>query len=413
MDRLSLLFRALVFAILCPFFVLALQFSVPKQVVAADQTIKIGIDLPLSGAESAVGGPTRNGAVLAIEQAAAHGLPGGFHLVAYDLDDSVQGKHDPAQGAQNAKTFVADASVLGMLGPFNSNVAKAQIPITNDAGLVQISPAATSDTLTMGAEAARLRSSHPETIAFFRINTTDSRQGAAAAKFAHKLGYKRAFVIDDNETYGADLSGVFEVDFKAVGGLILGHEHITPNQVDFKALLTKVRSSSPDLVFFGGTTSTGGGLIRRQMADAGLRKVAFFGGDGIGDDEFLRTTGASGEGTYFTVAAPDVHVPAVASFVAAYRARFHIEPDPYSANAYAAAQVLIDAIVKALRANGGKMPARADVLSNVAHTKNFATPVGRIGFDQNGDTTNPILTLYGVKNSRPVFISQTTLANGH
>ncbi len=145
--------------------------------VAADPVIKIGIDLPVSGADASIGIPTQNGAILAIEQANADHVGGSYTFAPFALDDAVQGKHDPAQGAQNVKTFIADPAVLAMIGPFNSNVAVAEIPLTNDAGLVQIAASTTNDTLTRPPNAAKLRSAHPDTNAFFRVCTVDSRQG--------------------------------------------------------------------------------------------------------------------------------------------------------------------------------------------------------------------------------------------
>src|SRR5664279_4799350 len=162
--------------------------------VSAATTLKIGIDLPTSGADATNGIPTRNGAVLAIEEANAKGLPGGNKLEADSLDDTVQGVHDPAQGAQNIKTFIADPTVLGVVGPFNSNVAKAEIPLTNDAGLPQISPSNTNTGLTKGDDAKTLRSSHPVSYTHLRAHETDDRQGAAGAQFARKLGFKKVFV---------------------------------------------------------------------------------------------------------------------------------------------------------------------------------------------------------------------------
>ncbi len=355
------------------------------------EIIKIGVDLPVSGADASTGIPTQNGAVLAIEE--AH-LPHGFTLAADLLDDAVQGVHDPAAGAQNVKNFISDGSVLAMVGPFNSNVAKSEIPLTNDAGLVQISPANTNDTLTVGKDAQQLRTSHPDTNTYFRDCTRDSVQGSALAKFAKKLGWKHVFIVDDNETYGKGLADVFDQTFQTGGGTVAGHEHITKNQQDFKALLTKAKSQRPDGVFYGGTTSTGGGLVRRQMADVGLSNVPFMGGDGISDSEFVKTAGPMANNSYYSVAAPDANkLPSAKSFVARYKARFKSEIGPYSANGYAAAQVEIAAIAKAIDAAGGKMPARADVLRNVAATKNLATPIGSLGFDANGDPTAPILTI--------------------
>ena len=133
-------------------------------------TVKIGVDLPVSGADAAIGVPTQNGAVLAVEEAQKRGFAGGAYKVEVSLlDDAVQGKHDPAAGAQNVKTFIADSAVMAMVGPFNSNVAKAEIPLTNDAGLAQISPSNTNDGLTLGDDAKKLRMAHPDTNSYFRV----------------------------------------------------------------------------------------------------------------------------------------------------------------------------------------------------------------------------------------------------
>ncbi len=372
--------------------------------------VKIGIDMPVSGADASTGIPTRNGAVQAIEEANAKGAPGGVKFVAYDLDDAVQGAHDPAQGAQNIKSFVSDSAVLAIVGPFNSSVAKAEIPITNDAGLAQIAPSNTSIGLTKGEDAKKLRTSHPQTIAYFRVCTTDDKQGAAGAQFAKKLGFKKAFVIDDNETYGKGLADVFEAQFKAGGGAVVGHEHLTKGQTDYKALLTKAHALAPDVVFYGGTTATGGGLLRKQMADAGLRTTPYIGGDGISDAEFFKTAGDMANNSYYTVAAPETSkLATAAAFVAAYKKRWNTDVGPYSANAYAAAKLEIAAIEKALSAGGNKTPARADVLKNIATTKSFASPIGTFGFDANGDTTNPILSLYKISGGKATFVDQLNL----
>jgi len=376
---------------------------------SAGTTIKIGIDLPVSGADASTGIPTRNGAVQAIEEANAK-APAGVTFAAYDLDDAVQGAHDPAQGAQNIRSFVSDPAVLAVIGPFNSSVAQAEIPITNDAGLAQISPSATNPGLTKGDGATKLRTSHPDVNAFFRLCTTDDRQGAAGAQTARKLGFKKAFIVDDNETYGKGLADVFEAQFEADGGTVLGHEHLTKGQTDFKALLTKAGALGPDVVFYGGTTATGGGLLRKQMRDANMGSVAFLGGGGISDSENETTAGDLANGVYYSVAAPEAtKLSSATAFVAAYKKRWGSDVGPYSANAYAAANIEIAAIEKAMAANGNKVPSRSDVLADVAKTSDFPSPIGPIGFDANGDTTNPILSIYKIANGKPVFVDQISL----
>ena len=378
---------------------------------AGATTVAIGIDMPLSGDDASIGVPTKNGVLLAIEEAnKAKALPEGFTLVDKTLDDAVQGKHDPAAGAQNVKTFISDPSVLAMVGPFNSNVAQSEIPLSNDAGLVQISPSNTNDGLTTGENAAKLRTSHPDVNTYFRDCTRDSRQGAALAAFAKKLGWKKIYIVDDNETYGKGLADIFDSQFKAGGGTVLGHDHLTQGQQDFKALLTKARSSAPDAVFYGGNTSTGGGLLRLQMADVGMKATPFIGGDGISDQQFITTAGAMSNGSYYSFAAPDASkLPSAQSFITAYKAKFNDDVGPYSANSYTAAKIIIAAIAKGIKDNGGKPPTRADVLKNVAATANFDSPIGKIGFDKNGDTTAPILTIKKIQDKKAVFVDQIIL----
>lgn len=372
-------------------------------------TISIGIDLPLSGADASVGRSTLNGMLLAIEQA-QRSFPHGFTLRANQLDDSVDGVHNEQQGVSNVKTFVSDPSVLVVLGPYNSNVAAAEIPVTNAAGLAQISPSAVSDGLTLGTDAQTLRRNNPSLNTFFRVCTTDARQGAAAARFALKLHLKRAYVIDDNETYGLDLANVFAKDYAAHGGTVLGHQHIAKNTQDFKAMLTAIAATKPDLIFFGGTTSTGAGLLRLQMYDTGLGQVAFMGGDGIPD--IAEVAGKRADGTYYTLAAPNAaKLPSAQAFVKTYTATYHQSIGPYSANAYAAAQVAIAAIERAINTNAGKLPTRAQVLAQVAKTDNLATPIGPISFDANGDVTQPVLSLYTIKNGNASFIDQINVKN--
>ena len=374
---------------------------------AGAQTIKVGIDLPLSGADASVGVSTEQGALLALEQL-QNGMPRGYALQAYPLDDSVQGVHNPEQGVTNVRTFVSDDAVLAMVGPYNSNVAQAEIPVTNAAGLAQIGPSVVSDNLTLGDAAKQLRRANPDLNTFFRVCTTDSRQGSALSKFARELGYKRVYVIDDNETYGLDLANRFESDFTAAGGTVIAHDHIAKNTQDFKSQLIKIAGEKPDAVFFGGVTSTGGGLIRKQMMTTGLAKTPFMGGDGIAD--LATVAGSDADGSYYTLAAPNAEkLPAAQAFIKAYQAKYHTGIGPYSANAYAAAQVAVNGIESAMKANGGKLPSRTQVVTAIASAKSLQTPIGPVSFDKFGDIRNPVLSLYGFKNGKPYFIRQIQL----
>jgi branched-chain amino acid transport system substrate-binding protein len=379
---------------------------------AASNVIKIGIDLPVSGADASIGVSTQYGAQLAVKQANEKHLVPGFSFEADVLDDAVNGRHDPAQGAKNIQSFGADPAVLGVVGPFNSNVARAEIPLSNSLSLALVSPANTNPTLTKGPDAVAMRKDHPDQITYFRVCTTDDIQGPAGATYEFKqLGARKAYIIDDNETYGKGVADQWETQFRKLGGTVLGHDHITQGQQDFHALLTRVAGTHPDIVFFGGTSSNGGGLIRKQMPDAGIGNVLYAGADGISDIQFLNDAGVTGNNVYVTVASVNAEkLPVAKKFIADYEAEYKQPVGPYSANAYAAASVIIDAIAKAVKANGGKMPTRDEVLANLRSTKDFPSVIGTFSFDANGDTTNRVITFNRAVKDKWVFVTQQNFA---
>jgi len=395
-----------VIALLSVLAVLGLVLTVPGSVglhpvSAAATAVKIGVDLPMSGGEAPNGVPTNNGVLLAIEEANKAG--GKYQFEEVLKDDAVNGVHDPAQGAKNIQELLADKSVVAMVASFNSNVGKATIPITNAAGVVQISPAQTNPALTKPSFGALdVRKAHPDQINYFRVCPTDDLQGPVAAIYAFKnLKARKVAILDDTETYGKGIADEFEKQFKKMGGKVLSHDGIPKGTQDFHAILTKIKSVNPDLLFFGGVTTTGGGLIRKQMPDVGLKSL-YEGGDGIVEDEFIKVAGDSANGSYGTVAAVNAEkMEAAKGFLAAYKAKFKEDPGAYSANAYVAATIIIDAV----KAVG---PDRAKVRAWVAKLKDYKSIIGTFSFDKNGDTTNTIISVYVVKNSKWEWLTQGT-----
>src|SRR3954469_18249547 len=144
-----------------------------------NKTIKIGTELPMSGAETANGEPTANGVKLAIKQSNAKKEIPGYTLDINVQDDAVNGAHDPKQGATNMHTLVADAQVMGVVGPYNSSVAQAEIPISNEGGLLPGSPAHPNTTLTYPPDSAQYRPNNPDKINYIRVAAPDSIQGPA------------------------------------------------------------------------------------------------------------------------------------------------------------------------------------------------------------------------------------------
>ena len=359
------------------------------------QAVEIGVDLPLSGGEAPNGQPTLNGIKMAI---AENQVPG-YTVTLNVQDDAVNGVHDPQQGAKNVTTLVNDTKVIGMVGPYNSNVGAAEIPVTNAAGLLQCSPANTNVSLTKpDFGALDLRKTHPDQISYVRVATTDDIQGQAGADIAYNtVKAKSVFVVDDTETYGKALADVFVTQFEKLGGTVIdgaSHGVGKAQQGDFTALLTQAKSKNPDYVFFGGVTTTGGGLLRKQMVTQGMGSIPFGGGDGIVDGSaatqgsFLNLAGDQGDqNTYGTVAA--IHdIPNPDKFASDYKTMFNSDPGSYSAPGYACTQV----ILQALQAVG---PDRAKIRAYIADTSHsYDTVLGTISFDANGDTSQHIISDY-------------------
>ena len=371
-------------------------------------TIKIAVDLPVSGGDASDGIPTRNGMQLAIDQANAKGgvTIGGktYKLEMYALDDVPPGgqAHDPAQGSKNADAFIADPAVMVVLGPFNSSVAKAMMPKLNTAGLCNISPANTNETLTK-PEFGQTGTYRPTgKVTYFRVVTTDDIQGPAAADYAFdKLGFKKVYILDDTEAYGKGIADNFEKEFVKKGGTSLGHEGIQKGTTDYSSTLTKIASLKPDFIYYGGTSSNNIPLARKQMKAAGLA-VPLMGGDGIVDKEFLTVAGADAEGSYGTVAAVNVEkLDEAKQFIADYKAaNFKEEMGAYSGPGYETSSIAINAIKNA------KEVSRDGVCSALRATKDFKGVLGTTSFDENGDTTNKVISFYEAKGGKWEFVDQ-------
>lgn len=385
---------------------------------APSVTIKIGSDLPVSGKDESSGKPAQDGAQMAVDQAnASHTIPN--VTLVFDPKDDVgpSGLHDPTVGAANVTALASDALVAGMVGPFNSSVAKAEMPITNQAPLAQISPANTNPCLTKDTAASgcsgtnnlipTLRPSGK--VNYFRIATTDDHQGPAGADYLYKQGVKKVFVIDDAETYGIGIANAFVGEWKTLGGTVLGHSSEPSTTTSYVSLLTQIATMKPDGIYFGGLDSTGGILIKQQMKQVpGLQSLPLGGGDGIVTPTFATTIQPLGGGpVYGTVAVVDTSQnPSAATFRQQFTAAFPSDPiNVYSAASYDCANILIQAIKTAL-ANGAKAPTssgdsatattfRAAVIAAV-QAISYDGVTGHQSFDANGDTNLKIITIYAL-----------------
>ncbi|HVU68689.1 MAG TPA: branched-chain amino acid ABC transporter substrate-binding protein [Ktedonobacteraceae bacterium] len=379
-------------------------------------TIKIATELPVSGADASSGKPAENGAHMAVDEANAdpNFLPG--YKFEFDPQDDVgaSGIHDPSVGAKNVTSLISDALVAGIVGPFNSNVAKSEMPITNQAPIVQISPANTNTCLTQ--EGADIGCSGADDliptlrptgkVTYFRVATTDSNQGPVGADFAFKkLNLKSVYIIDDTEVYGTGLAAAFEKEFNKLGGKVLGHDSIK-STTDYTQELTKIAAAKPDVIYFAGLDSTGGINIRKQMVGIpALANVPFIGGDGLQTSSMASAIGTGKGGpVYATVATVDpTQLPSAKDFLTKYNAKYPNAYGAYAAAGYDCAKIILLAVKAAVQA-GAKAPTssadtdtaktfRQAVIDQVAKI-DYNGVTGHQSFDKNGDTSAKTITIF-------------------
>lgn len=402
----------------------------------ATATIKIGTDLPVSGKDESSGKPAEDGAHLALDQANANHIIPNVQLVFDPQDDvGLSGIHDPSVGQKNVTALIGDAEVAGIIGPFNSNVARAEMPITNQAPIAQISPANTNTCLTQDTPDTGctgpndlIKTVRPTgKVTYFRIATTDNHQGGVGADYLYKtLNYHKAYVIDDAETYGIGIANAFIKEFQADGGTVLGHSSEPSTTTSYLSLLTQVAAQKPDVIYFAGLDSTGGILVRQQMEQiAALKNTPYAGGDGLQTSTFASTIGLNGGPVYSTVATANADVlPQAQTFISQFKSTYGASAyGAYSASAYDCMNIMIQAIKTAIQ-NGAKpptsssdtadAPAFRQAVINAIQGISFNGVTGHQSFDQNGDTTDKVISIYQLADVSGApgwkYITQQTIA---
>lgn len=353
---------------------------------AQEEFVAIGLVSPLTGDQAYVGVGVLQGAQMAVEDANARGpVFGTTKIKLIALDD----QHNPTQAVMAANKLVANPQVMGVVGHFNSSCSKAASSIYHEARVVQVSPASTNPEIS--------RQGYDT---FFRVCATDDVQAPAGADFVHsKLGVKRIAIIDDQTTYGNGLANEFERRFTALGGEVIRHDGINQGEKDFTPLLTKIKSVRPELIYYGGVYPELA-LLLRQANKVGL-KTSWMGGDGIYDVTLIQlATPAVSEGVYATMLGVDPHsLPDAQDFVSRYEARYG-QIGSFSAYAYDAANVIIEAIRRAGAED------REAVLKEVRNTKDFPGILGPVNFDANGDAVGKSVGIFKVVSGKFKFIEE-------
>ncbi len=361
---------------------------------AADSTLLIGLDLPLTGSGADAANLVREGVETAVAMLNDKGGVAGYRFALVTLDDATAtaGQYDPAQAATNARKLVSNPAVIAAIGPENSGSGKAMSPILSAGGLATITPAATNPDLTSPKFAAQYHPNGPAI--FFRTVTTDAYQGPSMVNFClETLKLKSVYILDDSGAYGVGLADAFEAHARKVGLTVMGRDRVDPRQADYAGVFTKIKSLNPDALYCGADAQAGVKLIK-QSYDI-IPSVVKGGGDGFFGPELIAGAGFPAiEGWYVTIASPHVMgQQEVAPWVKAFEDKYGRQPSDYAITAYDGMMVIADAVRRV--ATSG--PVTRAAMRNAIASARVQTLQGEVSFDENGDLASRTVSIFQVK----------------
>jgi len=382
---------------------------------AAGGTVDIYSSLPMQGSSNAQTIPMVNGMKLALAE--AHNKAGNFTVKYTELDDSTAaaGKWDPGQTQANARQAATDPKAVYYIGEFNSGASEVSIPILNDAGLAQVSPANTYVGLTTslpGSAAGEPTKYYPSgTRTYLRIVPIDSIQAASDLMAMKQAGCTKVAVANDKEAYGSGLATLLGLEKGFYGVNIVSNTGIDPTAANFRTYASTIASQGANCFFFAGIVSNGAVQITKDV-NAVIPAAKIFGGDGVCTSSYTEASQGGVPASidpkiYCTVATQNLDAyPGGKTFLTAYKAMYGTaNPDPYAIYGYEVMKLGLDTIAS-LGANGGN---KADVLKALFAIKDRSSVLGTYGFNKDGDTTLKSYGVYKVgTDGVPVFYETLT-----
>ncbi|MDO4706521.1 MAG: high-affinity branched-chain amino acid ABC transporter substrate-binding protein [Comamonadaceae bacterium] len=334
------------------------------------ETIKIGIPMPMTGPVKQYGDQIQAGALTAIETINAAGGINGRKLEPVLIDDACE----PKQAVPAANQVVHSGAKFAVAHAC-SGVATAAAPVYDEEQIVAITPGATSPTVT--------DTTKPHY--FFRTIGRDDLQGPYAAQYIAKtLKPKSVAILHDKQTYGAGIAAQVRDALKERKVNIAMFESVNVGDSDYSAIITKLKTMGPDLIYFGGYHPELG-LLLRQAREQGL-KVQFMAPEGTANQDLVAIAGPALEGLLVTLPADFTKRPENAKIVKAFHDAKRDPDGAFQMPAYAAVEIMA-ATIKAV----GEDPEKA---ADYMHKNSFETSIGKVEFDAKGDLKNFEFAVY-------------------
>ena len=338
-------------------------------------TVRIGHVGPISGPAAHLGKDNVNGARLAIADLNARGVRIGGKMARFELvaDDDAA---DPRQGVQAAQKL-CDQKVNGVVGHLTSGSTIPASKVYNDCGIPHISPVATNPRLTQQGYKTT-----------FRLLANDNVTGAGLANLvAGELKLTRVAIVDDRSAYGQGVADAFKKTAVAKGLKVVDTQFTNDKAIDFSSLLTAIKASGAEVIFYGGLDAQAGPMLR-QMQQLGMSKVRLMGGDGICTTRLAELAGASDALANVICAEGGVSIekmPGGPAWKKRYDAAY---PGDFQGNApygYDAVMALAEAMQKA---NSADPKVYAPKLFEI----DAQGITGKLAFDANGEMKAPAMT---------------------
>jgi len=354
------------------------------------KNVTIYSSLPLQGSNRPQSLDVIKGERLALEQA---GNKAGPCKVSYkSLDDATAqaGQWDPGATSANARKISQDKNSIAALGEFNSGASAISIPITNEAGILQVSPANTALELTKDAgpddKGAPQKYYPTKKRTYGRVVPADHVQGAAQADWMKEQGVKKLYVLNDKQVYGIGVAKTTSDAAKREGIQILGNDGIDPKAANYRSLASRIKSSGADAVFYGGITQNNAVQLYKDLG-AALPDATLWGPDGVAESEFTNDLPKDvADRTYITVATinPKDYGPKGQKFFDDFKAKHKQKViQPYAIYGFEAMDATLDAMKRA----GDKCNDRQAVIDEFFNTKNKEGVTGTYDIDKDGDVT--------------------------
>ena len=363
--------------------------------------------LPLQGASRPQSEDVIKGIKLALKQKG--GKCGDFTIKYESLDDATAaaGKWEPGATAANARKAAQDENTIAYIGEFNSGASAISIPITNEAGILHVSPSNTAYGLTKSGPGAdegepdKYYQANPDQRNYGRVVPIDNIQGAAVAQYMKDEGVTSVYILDDAEVYGKGVAANTKIAAEELGLEIAGEDSWDGKAANYRALASKIKATGADAVFTGGIIDNNGPQLYKDL-NAAMPDAKLFGPDGVATVDFTKEIPEKVQKQTFLTAptlSPEELPPAGQQFYKDYEAEYgepQDEIDPYAVYGYESMAIVCDSI-----AEGGDD--RAAVIEAFMNTKGRESPLGTYDIDPEGDTTLSDYGGYKAEGGKLVF----------